>query len=54
MNSVRATILALLMWALAAAAAADVAVPPLSGRVVDQIGLKLASPLRFLSVIVVH
>jgi uncharacterized protein len=39
MNAARACLLALLMcWAFAAAAAADVAVPPLSGRVVDQTG----------------
>ena len=45
MNAARASLLALLMcWAFAAAA--DVAVPPLTGRVVDQTGTLSAARYR--------
>src|SRR4249920_2459527 len=48
MNAARASILALLLcWAFAAAA--DVAVPPLSGRVIDQTGTLSASEISSLT-----
>jgi uncharacterized protein len=52
MIAARASLLALLLcwgFAAAAAAAADVAVPPLSGRVVDQTGTLSASDISSLT-----
>jgi uncharacterized protein len=50
MNAARASILALLLcWAFAFTASADVAVPPLSGRVVDQTGTLSGSDISSLT-----